>query len=48
MFFFRGRGASCQHPFPTPMSQVHFCFTAYQPDWVKIKKLYLFPCGGRQ
>lgn len=24
-FFFRGRGVSCQHPFPIPKSQVHFC-----------------------
>lgn len=36
---------------PTSLPHSHvtssLLFTAYsQPDWVKIKRLYLFPCGG--
>lgn len=48
-FFFQGQRSELPTSLPHPHVTSSLLFTAYsQPDWVKIKKLYLFLCGGRQ
>ena len=48
-FFFQGQRSELPTSLPHPHVTSSLLFTAYsQPDWVKIKRLYLFPCGGRQ
>ena len=46
-FFFQGQRSELPTSLPHPHVTSSLLFTAYsQPDWVKIKRLYLFPCGG--